>query len=202
MKNFPSYTPGQILTKFDLKGEELIIKVPEERDIVDIRELLSKIARDFYIADRYDYPSIDSMRDRYNRVIKLAKKGKDVYFIGQIKGKTILTTNYSIKKIMTGKYKGKISMEIGISIDKDYQKKGIGGKILDFFIEMARGVGIKIIIGRFFHENFDSLVLCKSRGLNVYKIEKNKPPCNKKWKKDFHKWGRCYDRVNSRLFIE
>ncbi|MEM0372374.1 MAG: hypothetical protein QXO69_00830 [archaeon] len=182
------------------EGSSILLSIPCPEDAKEIMELYNSLSDD-YVGSDLHYKDINNLIERIKVRQREIEKGKYVQFLGWLRGELILSANMRKNKIRSGKDKGKYCGEIAIIIKKGYRKKGIGGKVMDLFIKKAREMKMVYVFGRFFHENFDSLVLCKSRKLRIYRVEKNNSIFDKKWKKRYYKWGKAFDRVNARLYL-
>jgi GNAT superfamily N-acetyltransferase len=195
------YAPGQLVDTIETDKGTIALCIPSVDDAPQFMDLFNKIAKEDYIHSTIEY-DVPLAEKQIKKMLSRIRKGLSLNLFGKINGELVLAANCFKRKIKSGKYKDKYEGEVGISIKKEYRHLGLGGKLMDMYIKKAKERGISVIYGRFFHENFGSLVLCKSRKLEIYRIDKNKPPHDKGWKKKYFKWGRPFDRVNARIIIE
>ena len=128
----------------------MIIRLEEKRDYLEVENLVRNAFWNLYRPGAYEHYIVHNLRNDKSFIQKLAYViEKDNKIIGHI--------NYSKGKLKFGNGKCEDAVVLGpISIDKDYQNKGYGSKLINHTIELIKDeIAFLFVIGdEHYYERF------------------------------------------------
>jgi RimJ/RimL family protein N-acetyltransferase len=150
----------KFVKKFKLsKGEEIIVRYPKLSDLFKVYAYINElIEEDTYLILK-EKISLQEERAYLNQVLKEIKRKERISLIAASNDKIIGTCE--IRKM-----KGKKSHvgEFGISVKKEYRKKGIGKRLLKIALNEAKNIKVNLLQLSVFSNNKAAILFYKKEG--------------------------------------
>jgi|Deesub1362A_J573_1020465.scaffolds.fasta_scaffold09171_2 RimJ/RimL family protein N-acetyltransferase len=140
-------------------GEEINIRYPKMSDLLKLLNYINELIEENSYLILNKKLSLQEERDFLKQVLKEIKRKERVFLIASLKNKIVGTCE--IRKM-----KGKKSHvgEFGISVKKEYRKKGIGKRLLKTAFSEAKNIKINLLQLSVFSNNKAAISFYKKEG--------------------------------------
>lgn len=156
--------------KFPVYFNEIEIRPPKPSDAKSLMEYINELVEEKVYILKCNKATLKEEKEWLNKNLKEIKKNKTVFLVALKDKKVIAGTEISQKKEKAG-HVGKF----GISILKDFRGKGLGKKLIDLIIELAKEKlkGLELITLEVFVKNRPAVKLYRKFGFKrVAKLRK------------------------------
>jgi RimJ/RimL family protein N-acetyltransferase len=151
----PAFIPGEVVKVFtDKQGEEVILRHPEWTDLDDLLEYINELSKEqTFINFCGEEITRDQEIEFLKGVLEKSEKQQAVYLVAEAKGRIIGTS--AVEQNLTDINRGKHVGKFGVSLKKDYRRRGIGKALSQTAIIEAkeRIPGLRLIILDVFEPN-------------------------------------------------
>lgn len=148
----------------------MTVRKAKKSDIDDIIRLADQLRKTEAILDKNlkdDAYLSDAYRERQLKYISSRNK---IYLVLELDGKLIGYVNGYLVENNDVYYKEPVAYLDCLCIDKSVRKQGLGKKLLDEFINVAKKKGIKYVKLNAFESNIPAVNLYKKEGFEEYSV--------------------------------
>ena len=136
------FTPGTIISEFtSKKGKKIVFRLPVLDDVPLLTQYVNTISDEdtFVTLSGEHYTEEEEQKVVEEWIMKMSKNDK-VVLVG-FDGPTLVAIADIDRLARRSKHVG----HLGISIAKDYRDEGIGTKLMETLVELARKMGLQMI---------------------------------------------------------
>jgi predicted N-acetyltransferase YhbS len=119
--------------------ENIIIREEQEADRHQIEYITKKAFWNLYVPGCNEHYLVHILRDSEDYIPELSR-------VAEIDGKLVGTIMYSKAYVLNGEERTDVLTFGPLCIDPEYQKRGIGGELLEYTMQLAKEQGYRAII--------------------------------------------------------